>query len=236
VRKTTKTLLAVLGMTIGVLTVPATAAQAAPASAAAVAAPVQAQTALLVAAAPKKKTVALTFDDGPGDYTYQVLDVLKKYKVKATFCVIGNQVPDFPNTMKRIVDEGHRLCNHSQTHADLTKGSTAKVKRELTGCQVAVKDSTKVTMSVVRFPYGASNATVRKVAKGMKLRALGWDVDPEDWRNPPAKKITERIVKATTPGDVVLLHDGGGVRRQTVNSLAGTITQLKKKGYTFVLA
>jgi peptidoglycan/xylan/chitin deacetylase (PgdA/CDA1 family) len=225
VRKSTTTLFAVLALTIGALAVPATAAQAAPAT-----------VAVVQAAPAAKKTVALTFDDGPGDYTYQVLDVLKKYEVKATFCVIGQQVADYPVTMKRIVDEGHRLCNHSNTHADLTKGSTAKVKRELVACQAAVKTSTEVTMKVVRFPYGASNATVRKVAKDMKLRALGWDVDPEDWRNPPAKTITARIVKATTPGDVVLLHDGGGVRRQTVNSLAGTITQLKKKGYTFVLA
>jgi peptidoglycan/xylan/chitin deacetylase (PgdA/CDA1 family) len=203
---------------------------------AAAAATTKAAAAATTKAAAKKKTVALTFDDGPGDYTYKVLDILKKYKIKATFCIVGGNVASYPKTTLRIVDEGHQLCNHSWSHPDLTTLSAAKVKKQLTDTEAAIKEATKKSPTVVRFPYGASNAKVRKVAKSLKLRTLGWDVDPEDWRKPPAKTITARILKATGPGDVVLMHDGGGDRSRTVASLAATIAKLKKKGYTFVLA
>jgi peptidoglycan/xylan/chitin deacetylase (PgdA/CDA1 family) len=245
VRKTNVSIMAMAALVVGLITVPAQAASAAPA--AQVAAPVAAAVSVSVPLAPvtgfaakkkaaKKKTVALTFDDGPSDYTYRVLDVLKKYKIKGTFCIVGNNVKSYPKTMLRIQKEGHRLCNHSRDHADLTKLSTANAKKELTDCQGQIKAATKVAPKVVRFPYGASNAKVRKVAKDLKLRSLGWDVDPLDWKNPPPKTITARILKATTPGDVVLMHDGGGDRSHTVSSLPGTIAKLKKKGYTFVLA
>lgn len=247
-RKRTMSLIPLMAVTLGAVTFGAVMAPAATASAAQPAAAVPAATVTTAvhrvavttqqaaAKKKKKKTVKLTFDDGPGDYTYHVLDVLKKYKVKATFCVVGKDIANYPKTTLRIVREGHLICNHSFTHADLTTLSTAQVKKEITDCQQAIKSATKVTAKVIRFPYGASNPKVRKIVKDLKLRSLGWDVDPEDWRNPPAKTITARILKATGPGDVVLMHDGGGVRKQTVASLAGTITKLKKKGYTFVVA
>ena len=239
-RNRTTSMLAVLAVALGVVTVPAAAAQAAPtrAAAAAVPASVAAMAGPVQKAPPKKKKkkVALTFDDGPSDYTYKVLDVLKKYKVKATFCIVGNNVTNYPLTTARIADEGHRLCNHGFTHADLTTLTEDQVKAEITQGQTALTDATGVTPKVIRFPYGASNPMVRKVAKDLHLRSVGWDVDPEDWRNPTAKTITARILKKTSSGDVVLLHDGGGDRTRTVASLKGTITKLKKKGYTFVLA
>ncbi|HET9517317.1 MAG TPA: polysaccharide deacetylase family protein [Actinoplanes sp.] len=252
-RLRTPTMIVAVAVSIGGLAVPAgpaAAAGAAPLRAAgrpAAAEPTAAQRAFAVepgqhalAAKKKKKkpkTVALTFDDGPSDYTYKVLDKLKQYKVKATFCIVGNNVANYPKTTLRIIEEGHRLCNHSYTHADLTTLTSAEVKQELVDCQTALEDATEVTPKVVRFPYGASNAKVRKVAKDLKLRSLGWTVDPQDWKdNPSAKTITARIVKNVKPGAVVLLHDGGGDRSQTAASLPGTIAKLKKKGYKFVLA
>jgi peptidoglycan/xylan/chitin deacetylase (PgdA/CDA1 family) len=233
-RKRSTSMAVAVVLTVGALAVPAGNASAAMAPVAAVAA--QAAAAPVATTATAKKTVALTFDDGPGDYTYKVLDILKKYKVKATFCIVGDNVANYPKTTLRIVNEGHQVCNHSWSHPDLTTLSKAQVKKQLTDAQAAIKKATKKTPAVVRFPYGASNATVRAVAKGLKLRVLGWDVDPKDWRNPPAKTITARILKATGPGDVVLMHDGGGNRTQTKASLPGTILKLRKKGYTFVLA
>jgi peptidoglycan/xylan/chitin deacetylase (PgdA/CDA1 family) len=250
-RQRTTTMITALAVSIGGLTVSASPASAsssaaAPVTRVAAVQPLAADPLFTVqqpaaakqpSAAKKKKTVALTFDDGPSDYTYKVLDKLKQYKVKATFCIVGDNVASYPKTTLRIIKEGHRLCNHSFTHADLTTLSSAEVKKELVDCQAALKTATKVTPTVVRYPYGASNATVRKVAKGLKLRSVGWTVDPEDWNNnPPAKTITARIVKKVKPGSIVLLHDGGGDRTQTAASLPGTIAKLKKKGYTFVLA
>jgi peptidoglycan/xylan/chitin deacetylase (PgdA/CDA1 family) len=244
VRKTNTSIFALTALAVGLIAAPAQAAGADPVPATASATVAAAPAADLTvttkvtvrAAKPKKKTVALTFDDGPSDYTYRVLDMLKKYKIKATFCIVGDNVASYPKTTLRIKTEGHRLCNHSRDHADLTTLSAAQAKKELTDCQTQIKAATNLAPKVVRFPYGATNTKVNKIAKDLKLREVKWDVDPLDWKNPPPKTITARILKATTPGDVVLLHDGGGDRSHTVSSLPGTIVKLKKKGYTFVLA
>lgn len=244
-RKRSVSLLALVAVGLGFVAVPAQAAPAVPAGrvaapAAVAVAPAQPLDLVgyAVAAKPKKKkkTVALTFDDGPSDYTYQVLDVLKRYKVKATFCVVGNNVRLYPKTTLRIVREGHLICNHTRDHANLTKLSKAKIRTNLATAQTQIKAVTKVKPKVVRFPYGASNAKVLTVAKALKLRSVGWDVDSFDWKNPPSTTISARVVKLTRAGDVVLMHDGGGNRSRTVASLSSIIVKLKKKGYTFVVA
>lgn len=188
-----------------------------------------------VAQAPRK-TVALTFDDGPSRYTPQVLDVLKRYKVKATFCTLGKNVGPYRATAKRIVREGHRLCNHSWDHPNFTTLSTSAARSQVTRTQKQMKAITGVTPQTFRFPYGASNSRTRAVVRGERLRILGWTVDTRDWSRPGAKTIENRAVGNTRPGAVILLHDGGGNRSQTVSALDDIIRRLQAKGYTFVLA
>ena len=183
-----------------------------------------------------RKTVALTFDDGPSTHTPQVLDILKRSGVKATFCVVGDNAAHFKATMKRIVAEGHQLCNHSRDHANLPKLSDGEAEDEITDAQAQITEAAGVKPKTLRFPYGAGNDHLRRMAKKRHLRILGWDIDPEDWRKPPAATITARIVAQVRPGDVVLMHDGGGDRSHTIASLSGTITKLKARDYTFVLA
>jgi len=205
---------------------------------AAAAAPVAAQTATVDMAATQaaRKTVALTFDDGPSQYTPQVLDILKKYKVKATFCTLGKSVGPRSATAKRIVREGHRLCNHSWDHPNFTTLSATAARSQVTRTQKQMKAVTGSTPQVFRFPYGASNARARDVVRAEKLRILGWTVDTRDWSRPGAKTIENRAVDSTRPGGVILLHDGGGNRSQTVAALDDIIRRLQAKGYTFVLA
>lgn len=183
------------------------------------------------------RTVALTFDDGPHPrYTPRVLDVLKRHRVRATFCVTGDNVGRYPHTTRRIRNEGHRICNHTRNHPDMATLSSAAARRQVLDTQRQVQRTTGVTPTTFRFPYGSSNARVRSVVRDCRLRILGWTVDTGDYLRPPARTITARVVGNVRPGAVVLMHDGGGDRTNTVNSLEQMIRQLKRKGYTFVVA
>jgi peptidoglycan/xylan/chitin deacetylase (PgdA/CDA1 family) len=196
----------------------------------------QAETQVQVQANAKRKTVALTFDDGPSKYTPQVLDILKKNNVKATFCMLGNNVGPYRKTAKRLVREGHRLCNHSRNHPDFTTLSNSAARQQIVYTQGKIREVTGRSPKVFRFPYGASNSRVRTVVRGQGLRILGWTVDTEDWSRPGSSVIVRRAVNGTRPGGVILMHDGGGNRAQTVAALDKVIKKLKAKGYTFVLA
>lgn len=188
------------------------------------------------AAAAKRKTVALTFDDGPSKYTPQILDILERNEVKATFCLLGNKVGPYRKTARRIVTEGHRVCNHSRSHPDFTTLSSSAARSQIVWTQRKIRDVTGRDPKTFRFPYGSSNSRTRKVVRAQELRILGWTVDTRDWSRPGASVIVKRAVGGTRPGGVILMHDGGGNRSQTVAALDRTIKQLKKKGYTFVLA
>ncbi|GAA2859848.1 hypothetical protein Acy02nite_55960 [Actinoplanes cyaneus] len=187
-------------------------------------------------AAAARKTVALTFDDGPSKYTPQVLDILKRYHVKATFCMLGQNAGTYRKAAQRIVREGHRLCDHSWNHPDFTDLSNSAARSQVVRAQNRISAVTGRTPKVFRFPYGASNARTRIVVRNQGLRILGWTVDTRDWSRPGAKTIENRAVTGTRPGAVILMHDGGGNRSQTVAALDDVIRRLKAKGYTFVLA
>ncbi|MCY1137071.1 polysaccharide deacetylase family protein [Actinoplanes sp. Pm04-4] len=189
-----------------------------------------------VQASAARKTVALTFDDGPSKYTPQILDILRRNKVKATFCMLGNNAGSYKKTAKRIVREGHRVCNHSRNHADFTTLSTSAARSQVVWTQRKIKKVTGRTPHVFRFPYGSSNSRTRAVVRDEGLRIVGWTVDTRDWSRPGTSTIVSRAVGKTRPGGVILMHDGGGNRSQSVAALDKIFKRLKAKGYTFVLA
>ena len=182
------------------------------------------------------RTVALTFDDGPSPYTEQILAVLRRNGVRATFCMVGVNVQRYPAAALQVRREGHQLCNHTRDHADLTRLSRAGIRAEVVGAQRRIRAVTAVSPEVFRFPYGSSDAKSRQVVAGLHLRRLDWDVDPQDWRRPRSRLITARIVEHAHPRCVVLMHDGGGNRSHTAASLDATIKELRARGYSFVLA
>jgi peptidoglycan-N-acetylglucosamine deacetylase len=194
--------------------------------------------ALLVVDVPAEaatKTIALTFDDGPhARYTPMVLDILKRHGVKATFCVVGNRVAEYPALTRRIRTEGHRLCNHSRTHVRMTSLSSPAVREQIRTTQREIRTATGVTPTLFRFPYDDSSARVVTIVHGEDLRIAGWTIDPKDWDEPPAPTITSRVLASARSGAVVLLHDGGGDQSATVRALDPLIRQLKARGYTFV--
>ena len=179
-------------------------------------------------------SVFLTFDDGPDPtWTTQVLDVLAKHGGRATFCMVGKYARANPALVQRVVSEGHALCNHSQTHASLDTLSVDGVEAEIAGAQASISGAAGRSPTVFRIPYGRGSATVQAVAAKLGLSILGWNVDPSDYTRPGTDQIVARVSQALRPGAIVLFHDGGGDRSQTVAALDRLIPAMKSAGYSF---
>jgi peptidoglycan/xylan/chitin deacetylase (PgdA/CDA1 family) len=181
------------------------------------------------------KVIALTFDDGPWPgSTERILAVLKKYNVKATFFMLGSQAKGRPQLARMVAEAGMTIGNHSYNHPDLTKLQAGPMARQVEIAERDIKNATGVTPKYFRPPFGAVNAAVRAQLVRDGLQMCEWNIDPNDWRRPGATAIVARVVGAAKPGAVVLMHDGGGDRSQTVAALPAIIQRLRAKGYVFV--
>lgn len=185
-----------------------------------------------------RPAVALTFDDGPTPpYTSEVLDILAQYNVKATFCTIGNQSVAQPELMRRIVAEGHRLCDHTMTH-DATVGQNPHdlMSRQLSTSKTTIAGvvDPPATIDYFRAPEGAWTPALDQVAAETGMRPLGWSVDTLDWTQPGTAAIVDSVKRGLHPGAVVLFHDGGGPREQTVAAVRELIPWIQEQGYQFV--
>jgi len=185
---------------------------------------------------PEQKLVALTFDDGPDEkYTPAILDILKEKEVKATFFLVGVQVRKYPSMVKRIVDEGHAVGNHSYNHSDLAKLDAAGVKKQIKWTDDLFQQAVGFVPHLVRAPYGSTSSTVKSVLKQGERELIGWTVDTRDWGGESVTKMLANINKNTKPGGVVLMHSFGGKHiKNTVELVPKAIEDLKKQGYTFV--
>lgn len=182
-----------------------------------------------------KKVVYLTFDDGPnGATTKRIMRVLSDNDAKATFFVVGNRVKGQEPLLRRVVREGHAIGNHSWSHLDLSRVSPKRIDDEMVWTSRALKTASVATGPCFRPPYGAMNSKVSRAIKRQGLRNKLWTVDTEDWKTPPVDVLTGRIAGARS-GDIVLMHDGGGPRGNTVAALARALPQLKKRGYSFAV-
>jgi len=179
-----------------------------------------------------KKAVALTFDDGPHPvWTPQVLDRLRASKVKATFCLVGTQVRRHPGLVRRIVREGHTLCNHTWNHElDLGTKPPAKIRANLEATNRAIREAVPDTeIKFFRHPGGKWTASAVEVAGSLGMTSLDWDVDPRDWETKDAKLIQTRILGNARPGSIILMHDGGGDRHGTLVACPKVIATLKSR-------
>ncbi|WP_199523232.1 polysaccharide deacetylase family protein [Kitasatospora sp. MBT66] len=182
------------------------------------------------------KVVYLTFDDGPSPrYTPQVLALLAQYGARATFFEIGQNVAAYPEVTRRVHDQGHSVQNHSWSHPDLRSLSKSSFDSQVTATDARIRERTGTTPSCLRPPYGAVNSAVRSGAARLGKTVQLWSVDPQDWARPGRAAIERRVLDRVTPGSVVLMHDGGGDRSQTVAALPAILRTLKSRGYTFAL-
>jgi peptidoglycan/xylan/chitin deacetylase (PgdA/CDA1 family) len=180
------------------------------------------------------KLVALTFDDGPDPtWTPQILDILKSEGVVATFCLVGSMLNRQRALGREEVASGHMVCNHTANHGLLGKAARDRVESEIDGGADAVKAVTGVDAAFYRPPGGELSPTVVDVAHERGQRVLHWSLDTIDYRRPPAAVLVERVMRNVGPGAVILMHDGGGDRSQTVAALRPIIEALKADGYGF---
>ncbi|GAA4844221.1 hypothetical protein GCM10023235_20740 [Kitasatospora terrestris] len=182
------------------------------------------------------RTVALTFDDGPGPATGAVLDLLARYGAHATFCQVGKNVAADPAMTQRILAGGHRLCDHTVDHPQPMHAlphdrQVAEIADARDTIVRAGGPGTQVTWW--RAPGGDFTAENVKAATDLGMKSLGWTVDPRDWSRPGVPAIVATVQKDLRPGGVVLMHDGGGDRSQTVAALAQLLPWLVAQGYTF---
>ncbi len=174
--------------------------------------------------------VALTFDDGPGDYTAPLLDELAARGVRATFFVLGSQVEKYPDVVARMAADGHAIGNHSWLHPRLTNLSAEEAGWQIDATTAAVQQITGTAPTLVRPPYGASNDTVLAVLAARGDAAVMWSVDTEDWRNRDVGVTTQRAL-AAVPGAIILMHD---IHLSTVQAVPGIVDQLQAVGFTLV--
>ena len=178
--------------------------------------------------------IALTIDDGPDPaYTPQVLKLLDKYQVTATFSMIGIHVAAYPSLARMVAEAGHQIANHTWTHADLARSPAHLVHSELARASHAIHAVTGVQPGLFRAPYGAWSAAVIRQCEHMKMVPLAWSVDPRDWMQPGTRSIVRNIMRNTRPGSIILEHDGGGDRAQTVAALRIVLPRLLDEGYHF---
>jgi len=186
------------------------------------------------------RQIALTYDDGPNDpHTLRVLEVLAKHSVRATFFLIGRYVRQRPEIVRDIVNAGHVVGNHTFTHPLLTFKSAAEIRHELSQCRSALQDAIGQHSPLFRPPFGGRRPAVLRVARGLGLEPVMWNVTGYDWSAPPAEAIERKVAKQARGGDVILLHDGGhkqmgADRSQTVIATDRLITRYKAEGHEFV--
>ncbi len=179
--------------------------------------------------------VALTIDDGPQpEWTPKMLDLLAEYDVRATFSLIGIQVKQFPKLTERIVAAGHQLCNHTMTHPlDIASYSRHKVDKEITEAHDRIGEATGIAPKFFRSPGGAWSPAIFHAAARHGMTPIDWDIDPRDWARPGTGHIQRAMLKANG-GDILLCHDGGGDRAETIKALRKVIPALQKRGLKFV--
>ncbi|MCD0448122.1 glycosyltransferase [Actinocorallia sp. API 0066] len=190
-----------------------------------------------------EKTIALTFDDGPDPlWTPRILDVLAEYDAKASFFMIGGNVAAHPTLVQRVLDEGHEIGNHSYSHVDLATAPDWRIRLELSLTQRALAGSVGVKTWLMRMPYsgtpdGATEGQWRaaQVAGEEGYIVVFTDRDTRDWERPGVDFMVEEALKDTDDGAgaIIMLHDSGGDRSQTVQALREFIPQLQAKGYRF---
>jgi peptidoglycan/xylan/chitin deacetylase (PgdA/CDA1 family) len=186
------------------------------------------------AAARSGGVVYLTFDDGPTPaYTPRVLGLLARYRARATFFVVGRSAVAWPGLVRREFAAGHGVGNHTFTHAPLPGLGGRRLEREVGGTSRAIRRATGAPPRCLRPPYGAIDAASARRVGAFGLRVVTWSLDSNDWRGLPAGAIAGRVLGRVRSGDVVLMHDGGGNRAQTVAALGTVLASLSARGFRF---
>jgi peptidoglycan/xylan/chitin deacetylase (PgdA/CDA1 family) len=182
----------------------------------------------------RKREVALTFDDGPGPYTPKVLIALNRMNVKATFFVVGRQEATFHTAMLAAVGRGHVIGEHTENHRRLSGLPDVEQYAELITPLQWLSRYGLPRPQLFRPPYGAYDKATLTQLKRLGLLMVLWSVDSQDYERPGTQRIVDRVVDAARPGAIILMHDGGGDRTQTVAAIGHIVRRLRARHYRFV--
>ena len=179
---------------------------------------------------PARRVVALTFDDGPSGRTPAILRVLSKHDAHATFFVVGRATRGLEPTLRSILAHGNELGDHTYGHVDMLALKPAKRRQQLTWTNALIEGATGVHPRWFRPPTGATGPAVNRLARSLGLVPVLWSIDSRDWQTPGTKAIVRRVLRGVQPGSIVLLHDGGGERTQTLRALPAILRALERRG------
>ena len=180
---------------------------------------------------PDKPMIALTFDDGPSDYTPSILKLLEENGARGTFCTVGNRVKGYSDTVAQAVAQGCEVIGHSWDHKDLTRLTAQQIRQELKSTNKALKEAAGVEPVIFRPPYGAINDRLKSVAKEEGMALLYWSIDPEDWRTRDADATYKHIMSHVKNGSIILCHD---LYKATAKAMERVIPELVEQGYQLV--
>jgi peptidoglycan/xylan/chitin deacetylase (PgdA/CDA1 family) len=184
--------------------------------------------------ASRSHDIALTFDDGPGPYTPAVLSVLEQNHVHATFFVVGKMLRYFGASTARAIEDGDVIGDHTETHPMLATLSRHDQHEELFEQIARIEILGGRRPQLFRPPYGSFNTTTLRELKALHLLMVLWSVDTDDYEQPGVSVIVERALAGAKPGAIILMHDAGGLREQTIAALPLVIRGLRAHGYHLV--
>lgn len=179
--------------------------------------------------------MALTFDDGPGALTARILDLLGEHAARGTFNVLGERLEGREALLRRTLDEGHELGNHSLHHQSFA-GRPLATLWQVARTNARVRRITGFRPRLFRPPYGHVSPSTIRAARLAGMTTIGWDVDPRDYETPGEEGIYRRVIDGVRPGSIVLLHDDRRALEQTVTALERILRTLVERGYRFVTA
>ena len=163
--------------------------------------------------------------------TQQIIDILERYQVKATFFVVGEWVDKYPESVKALHDAGHEIMSHSNDHAHFSRLSVEEITEDLNTCNDKIEAITGVRPTLFRCPYGEYDDHVISTVRSLGMEPIQWDVDSLDWKDISADEITRRVTGKVQPGSIVLFHNAA---LHTPEALPAIIEALLQEGYTFV--
>ncbi|MCK9575079.1 MAG: polysaccharide deacetylase family protein [Clostridia bacterium] len=176
--------------------------------------------------------ISLTFDAAWGaDKTIAIVDLLKKYNIKATFFLVGFWVEKYPEETKYIVDSGMEIASHSNSHPDMTKLSVDDIKLELNTAKKTIKDTANVDVSLFRPPFGYYNDKLLSIATDLGYKTIKWSVDTHDWMGKSVEYIANRVTSKISSGGIILFHNNS---KNVIEATTVVIESLLVKGYKFV--
>jgi len=178
------------------------------------------------------KVVSLTFDAAWGNEdTQELIDILGRYNIRATFFIVGEWVDKYPESVKALADAGHEVMNHSNTHPHMTQLSKEQMIAEVCACDDKIEAITGIRPILFRPPYGDYNNTVIEAMRESGHYTIQWDVDSLDWKEISAGEILERVLSKAREGSIILFHNAA---KHTPEALAGIIEGLMQEGYSFL--